>query len=69
VSREADYTKLPKADLVPVTHHHGDHLDAKAMHILRTEKTQLILMEICAQQNPEAGRPQPGLVREASWWS
>ena len=50
VSKEADYTKLPKAGLVLVTHHHGDHLDAKALEILRTEKTLLVLTEICAQQ-------------------
>jgi L-ascorbate metabolism protein UlaG (beta-lactamase superfamily) len=48
VSREADYTKLPKADLILVTHHHGDHLDPKALDILRTKETQLILTEICA---------------------
>jgi L-ascorbate metabolism protein UlaG (beta-lactamase superfamily) len=50
VSQEADYTKLPKADLILVTHQHGDHFDVKALDILRTEKTQLILTEICAQQ-------------------
>ena len=50
VSQEADYTKLPKADLILVTHQHGDHFDAKALDIVRTEKTQLILTEICAQQ-------------------
>ena len=50
VSQEADYTKLPKADLILVTHQHGDHFDAKALDILRGEKTQLILTEICAQQ-------------------
>jgi L-ascorbate metabolism protein UlaG (beta-lactamase superfamily) len=50
VSKEADYTKLPKADLILVTHQHGDHLDAKALDILRTEKTALVLTEICAQQ-------------------
>ena len=26
VGSEADYTKLPKADLILVTHEHGDHL-------------------------------------------
>jgi L-ascorbate metabolism protein UlaG (beta-lactamase superfamily) len=50
VSQEADYTKLPKADLILLTHQHGDHFDAKALDILRTERTQLILTEICAQQ-------------------
>jgi len=50
VSKEADYTKLPKADLILVTHQHGDHLDAKALDILRTDKTALVLTEICAQQ-------------------
>ncbi len=50
VSREADYSKLPKANLVLLTHHHGDHLDIKALDILRTEKTVLILTEICAKQ-------------------
>jgi L-ascorbate metabolism protein UlaG (beta-lactamase superfamily) len=50
VSKEADYTKLPKADLILLTHHHGDHLDRKALEILRVEKTELVMTEICAQQ-------------------
>ena len=50
VSQEADYTKLPKADLVLLTHHHGDHLDVKALEVLRTKKTVLVMTEICAQQ-------------------
>lgn len=52
VSKEADYTQLPKADLILLTHHHGDHLDMKALKILRTEKTELVMTEICSQQVP-----------------
>jgi len=50
VMREADYSKLPKADLILLTHEHGDHLDPKALQILRTEKTEVVLTEICAKQ-------------------
>ena len=50
VSKEADFTKLPKADLILLTHHHGDHLDKKALEILRTEKTDVVMTENCAQQ-------------------
>lgn len=44
----ADYTKLPKADIIFLTHHHGDHLDVKALDTLRTEKTTVVLTETCA---------------------
>jgi L-ascorbate metabolism protein UlaG (beta-lactamase superfamily) len=50
VSKEADYTKLPKADLIMITHQHGDHLDLKAVDMVRTEKTLVVLTEACAQQ-------------------
>jgi L-ascorbate metabolism protein UlaG (beta-lactamase superfamily) len=49
-SRMADYTKLPKADIILITHEHRDHLDAKALGILRTEKTRLLLTGTCAAQ-------------------
>jgi len=50
VSREANYTKLPKADLVLITHEHGDHLDPKALAIVRKESTEVVLPQVCAEK-------------------
>jgi L-ascorbate metabolism protein UlaG (beta-lactamase superfamily) len=49
VSGEADYSQLPKADLILITHEHGDHLDTTAIDIIRREKTEIVLTEICAE--------------------
>jgi L-ascorbate metabolism protein UlaG (beta-lactamase superfamily) len=46
----ADYSKLPKADMVLLTHHHRDHLDPKALESIRTQKTILVLTEACAEK-------------------
>ncbi|MFB0525001.1 MAG: SMP-30/gluconolactonase/LRE family protein [Phycisphaerae bacterium] len=50
VSREADYTEMPKADLILVTHEHGDHLDTKVIKTLRKEGTNLVLTKACAEK-------------------
>ncbi len=39
VSREADYTKMPKADIILITHNHSDHLDSKAIGNLKKNET------------------------------
>ena len=45
----ADYAKLPKADIILLTHHHRDHLDPAALEQLRTDKTTVVLTAKCAQ--------------------
>ncbi len=47
-SKLAEYSKLPKADMLLITHEHGDHLDLKAVEAVRTDKTVLVLTETCA---------------------
>ena len=49
-SEVADYTNLPKADIILLTHEHRDHLDLKAFNPVRTEKTLVVLTQTCAKQ-------------------
>jgi L-ascorbate metabolism protein UlaG (beta-lactamase superfamily) len=46
----ADYTFLPKADIVFLTHEHGDHLDKDALTKLSAAKTVIVMTELCAAQ-------------------
>lgn len=43
--RLTDYSKLPKADLLLVTHEHQDHLDPGAIDRIRTKETTVLLTE------------------------
>ena len=52
VTQMADYTKLPKADLILVTHEHPDHFDLKAIDLIKTGKTSIMTTEIVARQLP-----------------
>jgi L-ascorbate metabolism protein UlaG (beta-lactamase superfamily) len=47
VFRYGDYTKMPKADLILVTHEHGDHLDDVAIQDLTKEGTEVICTKKC----------------------
>jgi L-ascorbate metabolism protein UlaG (beta-lactamase superfamily) len=52
VGQYADYGKLPKADLILITHEHRDHLDLKAVETLRQPGTQVVLTRATAAQVP-----------------
>ena len=47
--RLADYSTLPKADIILITHEHSDHFDLKAIKMLRSEKTSLVLTKNCTK--------------------
>jgi L-ascorbate metabolism protein UlaG (beta-lactamase superfamily) len=49
----ADYTKLPKADVILVSHNETDHLDTKAISTLQTSDTVVVLSQSC--ENAVAG--------------
>ncbi len=47
VSREADYSLLPKANLILITHEHGDHLDKKAIAMITKPETKTVVSQSC----------------------
>lgn len=63
-SRLADYSKLPQADAIFLTHHHRDHLDSEALRHVRTENTTVILTEICAKTVEDGIVMKNGDVRD-----
>jgi L-ascorbate metabolism protein UlaG (beta-lactamase superfamily) len=63
VSRAADYSRMPWADLILLTHEHGDHLDAGAMETLRKSRTRAVLTEACKEKGAGGVVMQNGDVR------
>jgi L-ascorbate metabolism protein UlaG (beta-lactamase superfamily) len=47
VARMGDYKNYPDADLIIITHHHGDHLDLNAIELIKKENTKIILTQKC----------------------
>lgn len=54
VSGYADYAKLPKADIVLITHSHYDHLDRAAIDLL-TDRNSLIVCDKTSSEAFESG--------------
>jgi len=63
VFSEADYAQLPKADLILVTHDHGDHLDPAAISTVRQDKTTVLVSPKCAPKVPGSVVMKNGDVR------
>ncbi len=50
VGRAADYSNMPQADIVLVTHHHGDHLDKETIGQISKTGTKIVLTQACYDQ-------------------
>ncbi len=64
VSREADYSKLPMADLILITHEHGDHLDPAAVEQIRKPGTRIVVSRSCAGRITGAQVMENGETRD-----
>lgn len=50
VSSYADYSKLPDADIILITHQHGDHLNKEAIDLISKSNTEIIVTEKVSQE-------------------
>jgi L-ascorbate metabolism protein UlaG (beta-lactamase superfamily) len=66
VSNYADYATLPKADLILITHEHGDHLDQKAIQAASTASTAVIVNQASAKNLANAMVMKNGDVKTAA---
>jgi L-ascorbate metabolism protein UlaG (beta-lactamase superfamily) len=51
VTQMGNYKDYPKADLILITHHHGDHLDLNAINLLKKENTKIIFTQKCYEMS------------------
>jgi L-ascorbate metabolism protein UlaG (beta-lactamase superfamily) len=63
VTQMADYAKMPKADLILITHEHPDHFDLNAINLIKTAKTKIVTTETVARQISDVNIMKYGDVR------
>jgi L-ascorbate metabolism protein UlaG (beta-lactamase superfamily) len=44
---------LPQADIILITHHHGDHFDLNAIHKVKKDETKIIATQKCKDMSEE----------------
>ena len=49
-SRVWNYDDLPKADMIIITHHHGDHLEPSLINSIRNSGAPLVLPALCSKE-------------------
>ena len=64
VGRYADYSRLPKADVILLTHEHRDHFDKDAIAKIIGKDTSLVLTGACAKQIDRGVVMKNGDVRQ-----
>lgn len=73
ISEYADYSSFPKADIILITHEHGDHLDPKAISaaekpgtiLIANESSQKILEKGIVMKNGDKATPVDYMAIEA----
>jgi L-ascorbate metabolism protein UlaG (beta-lactamase superfamily) len=53
VGEFGDFSKMPKADLILISHEHGDHFDVKVIREISKSGTKIVLTPICAARLKE----------------
>ena len=61
-----DYNETSKADIILVTHEHGDHLDKKAIDAIKKDGTEIIATELCVKQLGEGAVMKNGDIKTVS---
>lgn len=51
VSRMGNYEKYPDADLILITHEHGDHFDLNAIELIKKENTKIVFTNKCKEMS------------------